>query len=548
MSTNNKIAVILGYDGGGYLETDGVAGKLVIPDQVDAYAQFTENLGTGNGLAAVGKSDNFLYYRVDHTKLQDVIVDGAIVKDENGNPVQEEVHDYYTWHPCFYNDYDAWKDTALEDFWYFPNNQIVYKADGVTVDYENGLQPTTNDSFQRIQNASVRYIGNQKIVASGATWIVDSENPITVPEDGVFAGVKGGNIRFLEVGKNLSGIGDYAFYGCSNLQGIKLQNGLNTIGVGAFANAINLKDADIDLYCSLNILGSHAFYNCTGLTSFTVPISVGAIQDSAFENCRNMSDFAFGAEGENVNLTQLGAAVFKGCSSLKGITFPSSFAQSVPISVFEGCSSLQFIAAGDIGFDVTQDQSYSYAQFKEIMPESFCFKGAYGQTLHNTATANEFVFGYYDASIGKYIYELTTGTEAAGDQIVYRVDEDDNLRYFSMGSNVSEITLPPAVGPNHIVVINSTSFRNNCRLKKITIPPSIRAIEADAFRGCHNLQSVIFTDPSGLESIGSGAFRTQESELHLTGCSGISAGTPKLIFVGPISYSSTPFNYAMDPN
>ena len=551
-SSGDRVAVILGYAGGQLLNN-----TLEIPNTVDAYAKLSDNLGTEGGRTAVGKSGNFLYYRVDTERFEqeprtetDVSGNEVYVYDENNNQVFDTVKYIDTvYNPCYYEDRSKWQELSLDEFYYYPN--------ATDSNPQNGDPALTSTSdVQRIMNAEVWYIGNQYLTAgtgtNEGTWTVGGTVNFANRDKGVFSGQS--NIVTLLVGEKLSGIGDYAFYDCANLTSITLNNGLNTIGVGAFANCINMSEVNIDQHSYVSVIGDYAFYNCQALSTFTVPNSVRTLGNSVFEDCFAITEIEISGKGENVLLSNLGTNVFRGCEHLQSLTFPRQFTQSVDISTFEGCRSLKYIATPDnntINFveGTIIGNSFTFSDFKATVPGTFYFQGVKDSAVHRTATEKEVAFSFFDTDINKDVYELTVTEE--GKKVVYRVDSDDNLVYCNMETGMETVTLPATIGPNKIRIIDSNTFQGNHYLTKITIPASINEIAPNAFRGCHNLKYVLFTNPSALTSIGSGAFKTQDGVTHnsTTNCShtGMS-NTPELYFVGPVSYSSTPFEYAMNPN
>ncbi len=543
-SSNNKVAVILGYNGG-YLTN----GALTIPDTLDAYLKYSDNLGTTSGYAAVGKSGNFLFYESEEPKVDengnavtewvDVLdpTTGLPMLDENGVNLKQEVavmEKVYL--PCYYEDRLKWQDLGVEEFYYDMNGGVGEPSYGKTL----------MSQHQRIQGAEVWYIGNQYLKAGegehSGTWTVAGD--VTDSSKGIFAGQ--GNIRTLTVGEKLSGIGNYAFYGCSGLASIKLGNGLDTIGNYAFANCINMTTVDLDLYSRVDIIGDHAFYNCQALMSFSIPISVTAIGDSAFEGCYAMTSIELCGEGANVSLVQIGKKAFKDCSNLESITFPRTFTNleaGVDVSMFEGCTSLKFVSTSNniINFVKGSNPDFGFEEFKAQVPEEFYFEGLSDSPVHKTSTEQNFAFSH----LGKDLYEITVIED--GKKAVYRVNSSNQLVYCSIEAGMETVTLPNTIGPYQIQTIESGTFQNKCSLKKITIPSSITSIEADAFKGCHHLQDVIFLEPVNITSIGDGAFKTQEVSFHQD-CTNETLDTkPVLRFTGPISYSSVPFTYAMDP-
>lgn len=546
-TSSNYVAVILGYDKDGYLD----GGNLEIPNTVDAYALRTDNDGTGKGYCAIGKSNHFLYYRED--KVEQQVIGGVLQWEDDEEKVPKMVTNSY-YHPCDYESIGDWyyadsgktKKRDLKEFYYYEKD-----------DEQGEPKQTEQTGDQWIRDQAVRYIGNQFLTSEGNGWVVKEGSEVNYQNKetkGVFS--KAGNIVHLTVGNELSGIGDYAFYGCTNLESITLKNGMNTIGVGAFADCINIEKADVDVTSMLNVIGDYAFYNCRLLETFTVPNQVSRIGNSAFEGCVKMTTFTFGAEGKEVLLNNLGDRVFKDCTSLKNITFKSNFSEKdVRLTVFQGCSSLEYIefTNSSATFVTNKDVSpeYDFDAFKADVLKTFYFKGIKDSALHDTATTNQVPFSYHDSELDVDVYELTIKEDDG--TVVYRVDQNDRLVYCGPGKDSdylpSTISMPETIGPQQIQAIDSRTFQNKCEIKKISIPSSIKEIQANAFVGCHQLKWVIFKDPNDALTIGDHAFQTQEgTDIGNPPNHEPYKSEPELHFVGPISYSSEPFDYAMRPS
>ncbi|MCH5341495.1 MAG: leucine-rich repeat protein [Acetatifactor sp.] len=550
-NATQKVAILVGYDKTSSL---GSPGRLVIPARVDAYMKLSYSQGSGGyGYCAIGQNGMFLYYKVVTT----------VTTVSGDDEIKEEV---ITYEPCYYNDRLKWQDDADKNqLYYYPNNVVTGEPD-----------LTDNDDEQWLRNADVFYIGNQYVTAEydkdnkrTGSWTLGGTVDYKNRNNGIFANV--GALDILEVesvtvnGEKttlLRGIGDYAFYGCTNLDEINLNNNLTTLGVGAFAECINMYAVNIDAHAGIHYIGDYAFYNCQALRTFTVPNNVIQLGNSVFENCISMTSCSLityddKGEAEFVSLKQIGARLFKGCSSLTSITFPRRFEEDIPVSIFEGCGSLSYIELPDnIGKTLTAVENkgtaenptkYSFDWFKKEMPSKFYLKGEKGSALHQTATDNEIAFSFYDEDLEKDVYERTI--KEGGQSIVYRVDEDDSLVFCGTKDGqpltAETVTLPENIGPHYVTAIGASTFQNNCYITQITIPASITEIDAEAFKGCHKLKWVIFNNPGNDLKIGARAFWTQEATCTHSSTLPTDSKEYQLCFVGPISYSSAPFNYAM---
>lgn len=86
------------------------------------------------------------------------------------------------------------------------------------------------------------------------------------------------DLRAIETPASLKEIADFAFNGCTCLSDIKLNEGLTTIGAGAFTNTAV---ESVELPSTLTTIGEQAFCN-TQLTEITIPPSVTNVGASSF--------------------------------------------------------------------------------------------------------------------------------------------------------------------------------------------------------------------------------------------------------------------------
>ncbi len=587
----NYIAVLLGYDNG-YL-----AGKsLEIPDAVDAYEQYTINLGTEAGYAAVGRNGNFLFYKRKH-EVEYVLHNDNQVLDSNGNLVslnnyldtapeyrelvryitdkdgnrtgvviREEYGDYI---PCYLDSKSEWEDIDREKLYYDKNKP----TGGESITGQTDFARTNEQQYQRITNAEVGYIGKQyleKVEETTPTglkkevWRLAGDVTDANPDKGVFANAS--NLVELSMGEKFRGIGNYAFYG-SGIRTLKLENGLDTIAEGAFQDCIQLQNVSLDLDCPLKALGAYAFKGCVSLGSFALPWSVVNIGDSAFENCTKLYEVNLCSEGKDAEgtgsnlLSSLGYDVFKNCELLQSVTFPSNCSESILLSTFAGCSSLQFIGARNERLTFVEDTivNYGYDQFKAMLGEGtkingeFFFEGFENSELHKLAREKHFAFSYLTKDDrGNYIrqdrYEITEPDVKGGSgQNTYVVTSQNNLFSYTPEGNPDTIVIPTKIGPHSIYTFDPAVFSNRCNLRTVVIPNTVTEIGERAFQGCHNLEDVIFDSYENSNVVvGQDAFKTQSFTGNHNGDSSVSNPPVELHFTGPISSGFGPYNYAMN--
>lgn len=497
----------------------------------------------------------------------------------------EDVYTFYDvepiledqYNPCYYEQKSNWEDVADKDLWW-----AEVKADGsLDKDKDGNIKVhKANDDDQHWKiEAEVAYIGAETVIEENNKWKLGPE--ITTPEQGIFA--EQNNITNLIVGDNIKGISDYAFYSCGTLKSIDLYkaNALDTIGNGAFANCRNLESCSIASNANITAIGKDAFYNCRKLTSFSVPVGIQALGDNCFEGCVALQTVDFNGGGDSeMFLYELGYHLFKGCESLIAVELPPVYEETdIDIDMFEGCSSLQHIKIpnskvnigefhdGKAGTNIRGDSitypkcSMTWEDFVNTVPSTFYFEGPNVSEIHKTANKQSIAFKYLNQELYEKMmheHDAVKDGESKPDgesaNVLYQVDNHNQLIKFVIesGSKPDNVTIPAQIGPYGISSIGEGSFTDNCDLVKVTIPASVTSIGANAFKGCHNLGTVIFTDASTVTTIGTDAFKTQEVDCEHEGKLYPATGTkkPELYFVGAMMNNdgadTVPFKYAMN--
>ena len=109
---------------------------------------------------------------------------------------------------------------------------------------------------------------------------------VTITGKGKFSSQKYKNnkkVKKVIVGKNVTKIGNYAFFGCKNLRSVTLQEGVTTIDAFSFSQCESL--TDINFPSTLKHIEPEAFKGCTKLSDVVLPDGFEFMDRNAFDGC-----------------------------------------------------------------------------------------------------------------------------------------------------------------------------------------------------------------------------------------------------------------------
>ena len=139
-------------------------------------------------------------------------------------------------------------------------------------------------------------------------------------------------------GYPVSGIGDDAFSGNTNITKVTFPEGIQSIGNDAFKGCVSLKE--IKLPNSVEIICGESFKDCSNLSNVDLGNGVTTLAYSCFSNCDSLTSINIPASMTTTD-SEAGHP-FSGCDALKTATFESG-GVTIPMTFFEGCSALQKI-------------------------------------------------------------------------------------------------------------------------------------------------------------------------------------------------------------
>ena len=457
-------------------------------------------------------------------------------------------------------------------------NRAFYCCDGLTsVDIGDGVTSIGESAFSVCTALTSVNVGNGvKSIGADAFYLCIGLTSITIPESvtsmggGAFSecsaltsvnlntnslvskaytssnNIKsffGDQVKEYVIGEGVTGIGDYAFAGCSSLTSITIPQ-------------------------SVTIIGSNAFYNCSGLMSITIPKKVTTIGSSAFYDCSGLIKAEFAnieslcrisfddsrsnplyyahrlyIEGQEVkdivisnSVTSIGDYVFSNCSNLTSICIPNSVT-SIGDDAFKGCSSLEFVTcmAGSVPI-IGSSAFYGVPQSSATLyvPESSVNAYKAADQWKEFRDIKEIpVIKFVDANVKALCVANwdTSGdgelsmSEAAAVTSLNQVFEDNNdivsfdeLQYFTGLTSIGNSDFFGCTGLTSLTIgdgvetIDFFAFEGCSGLTSIEIPNSVTSIGGYAFSGCTGLTSVKI--PNSVTSLGNWAFG---------GCSGLTS-------------------------
>ncbi|MCR4917108.1 MAG: leucine-rich repeat protein [Prevotella sp.] len=339
----------------------------------------------------------------------------------------------------------------------------------------------------------------------------------------------------------VTGISEYAFYGCTGLTNVDIPNSVTSIGQFAFKNTAIYTDApdgviyvdqwaceykgtmpdntSIVLAEGTRGIGGHAFYRCSGLTSVDIPNSVTSICYMAFHDCTGLTSVTIP-------------------NSVTSIEFQAFYNTGIYKKAPEGVFYVDQWACGYKG-TMPDNTSITFAEgTRGISSYAFRYKtGLISVTVPNSVT-----------SIGDYAFDNCSNLSSVtiGNSVTsigdYAFDNCSNLSSLTIGNSVTSIGICAFYGcssmtnvtiPNSVTSIGNSAFYECTGLTSVTIPNLVTSIGDYVFYGCTGLTNITIgnsvtkisghafykctsltsvTIPNSVTSIGERAF---------TGCSGL---------------------------
>ena len=203
--------------------------------------------------------------------------------------------------------------------------------------------------------SGIVYSKDQKTIAAYPAGRPDTAFAIPEGTTGIGNGAFYGctNLTQVTIPEGVTSIGDRAFYTCTGLTEITIPEGVTSIGDCAFGgyhtfdyehyteHIVNMNLTSITLPNSLTSIGDGAFQFCTKLESIVIPDGVTAIERGTFYGCESLQSISIPD-----SVMAIGGSAFIGCKSLKSVAIPSGVT-SIDTWTFTACESLASVTIPD---------------------------------------------------------------------------------------------------------------------------------------------------------------------------------------------------------
>ena len=404
------------------------------------------------------------------------------------------------------------------------------------------------DAFASCESLSSVYISD---IGSwlGISFASNKSNPLFYATNFY---LNGELLTDIVIPEGVTEINSYAFYSYYNLKSVTIPSSVTSVGIGAFARCDNLEKvyaSDVKSWCGIRFSGLYgtfeetnanplyyadefylngvlvdeitlpsdvtsiedfAFYGFKGLKSIVIPENITAINDAAFAKCINLADVTLHSK-----ITNIGANAFGDCESLEGIIIPTGIT-NIKDRTFSGCKNLKSVI---IPSTVTSIKGNAFASCSDSL--RIFFRGTaeelYRLYLSKDITEKAEIYSYSEdvpECEGLYwrdVDGIPTPWPAFSSGLEFNSNGDGTCSVKGIGTcKDTEIKIPYRSRLGDLVTgIASFAFKENGKIKSLTIPDSVKVIEEYAFYKCYGLTEI--NVPDSVRSLGASAFSGCES-------------------------------------
>lgn len=284
------------------------------------------------------------------------------------------------------------------------------------------------------------------------------------------------------VAYSVTGVGERAFFRCTDLQTIEIPESVQRIGNYAFYLCLDL--TSVTMGDGVKSIGRSAFHDCCSLRLITLSKNLTSVGVSAFQGCSSLTEILL-PDG----VRSLGDGLFFSCSALTSLVVPDG-AVRLDWYVFRFCENLQSLHIGSGVKSVGEGLIWDCPSLKSVVvdDDNPVFDSRDGCNAVIETATNTLVFGCRSTRIPASVTDI-------GQRSFYGCSELTSLtipegvkhiwREAFCGSGLRRIAFPETIKS-----VGKQAFSHCYNLSDITLSSSVESIESCAFSFCRNLSSV----------------------------------------------------------
>lgn len=297
----------------------------------------------------------------------------------------------------------------------------------------------------------------------------------------------------LEAGDDDSGYLAYyavhVYYSTDETSKMTTENGyqIYTNGEDKVLVAYTGTDTKLILPEGITEIKQRAFYNCTSITSITIPASVKKIGICAFEGCDSLETLIVDSNNttfyskDNCIIRTLNKELVAGCKS--SIIPTDGSVTQIAQYAFYNCHNLQ---------NITIPDSVEYIH-------KYAFGYCTGLTNLTVGSGIKIIHPNAFVECESLAYVNYTGTIDSWAEINFKKDtglpNSSNPASFAGALHING-QLVTAINLTTATKISAYAFYEFKNITSVVMGDSVTSVEADAFNGCEQLESVIFSNSS----------------------------------------------------
>ena len=338
-------------------------------------------------------------------------------------------------------------------------------------------------------------------------------------------------LKSMKVPTTVETIGSYVWYNCSEMTSIQLPN---VTELGEYLLYGCSKLTEIVIPDSVTKIGSCAFSGCAGITALIIPDQVLVIEAGAFSGCTGIKTMRLSA-----NLKSIGSSAFSGCTGITAFTLPSkletigsgafqgtqlkniTIPQGVTIinsSTFSNCKYLESIIIPSTIQSIGSQAFYNCMKLKIVIIEN-------GDVMSLTALNSTDVFGGCNTSLCIIVpKDAYQAYKSASNWSSYasKIYSDENVvdgKFLIVDGVLKQYlgTDADVTIPDSVTSIGDYAFAYNTTVKKVTWNGQLKQISNYAFADCVAL-TTINSSVAGTFDLGTGL--TTIGQYAFSNCTG----------------------------